>query len=253
MLIGTQNCRGLHLENDKVLNLKLMLDKEKIDILFLQETHVDNVKLAKSIENKLDGKLFWSLGSNNARGVGIYFNKHLDVHVHKFITDPFGRFLIIDANVEGDVIRLVNVYAPNDGTERKTFYTDLYPYFVIPKPIIFGGDLNCVKDTSIDKINGNPNKGMVGWAELSILTRDSNLIDIYRHKFPNKRTVSWTDGIRACLLDRLFMPRNLADKIQDVCLVPTTFSDHDLFKVKLSPLSLKVTAGEGYLIHVILC
>ena len=247
MLIGTQNCRGLHFDmNDKINNLKLLIEKEKLDVLFLQETHVDTLKLGKCIENKLEGKIIWSFGTNNARGVGIFFNESLDVNIHKFITDPFGRFLIVDVTIESNDLRLINVYAPNDGLERKNFYRDLYPYFVSPKPIFFGGDLNCIKDTSIDKINGNPDKGLIGWTELSILTRDSNLIDAYRHKFPNKRTVSWTDGLRACLLDRLFIPSNFANKIEHVCFVPTTFSDHDLFKCKLAPISLNVKAGKGY-------
>ena len=153
MLIGTQNCRGLHFDiNNKINNLKLLIEKEKLDVLFLQETHVDTLKLGKCIENKLEGKIIWSFGTNNARGVGIFFNESLDVNIHKFITDPFGRFLIADVTIESNDLRLINVYAPNDGLERKNFYRDLYPYFVSPKPIFFGGDLNCIKDTSIDKI-----------------------------------------------------------------------------------------------------
>ena len=248
MLIGTQNCRGLQLDNynNRVDSLKLMLEKEKLDILFLQETHVDNLKLGRSLENKLDGKIFWSFGTNNARGVGVYFNKNLDVNVYKFITDPFGRFLVIDGIVEGNDLRFITVYAPNDGLERKDFFIDLFPYFVTCKPIIFGGDLNCVQDTSIDKIKGDPNAGTKGWNELSMLTKDSNLIDVYRHMYPNKRTVSWTNGRTACLLDRIFIPSNLADNIDDVCFVPSPFSDHDLLKLKLSPISLNVTTGRGY-------
>ena len=119
MIIGTQNCNGLQLDKSKTDCLKTLVDKEHFDLLFLQETHVDTLKLGKSIENKLDGKMFWSFGASNSRGVGIYLSKLLEFHVHKFITDPFGRFLIVDATIEGNDFRIINIYAPNNPTERK--------------------------------------------------------------------------------------------------------------------------------------
>ena len=246
MIIGTQNCKGLQLDRSKTDCLKILLDKEKIDILFLQETHVDTLKLGKHIENKLDGKMFWSFGASNARGVGIYLSKFLEFHVHKFITDPFGRFLIVDATIEGHDFRIINIYAPNYPSERKTFYVNIYPYFVTNRSIIFGGDLNCVKNTTIDKINGDPNGGQIGWSELSVLIKDNKLSDVYRHKFPLKRTVSWSNGKIGCLLDRIFISSNLVDNIEEVKFLPTTFSDHNLFKCKLSPISVKIKPGRGY-------
>ena len=245
MWIATLNCKGLRQQN-KLDMLNTIIEKEHLDILFLQETHVDALKLGKSIENKIGGNMFWSFGTNNARGVSIYFNTSLDLNLHKFFTDPFGRFIIVDAKIREKEFRIINVYAPNNAAERKEFYTDLYPYFVTPKTLIFGGDLNCVKDPSIDKINGNPHNGTSGWNEISTLLRDSHLLDVYRHMYPKKLSVSWSDGTMACLLDRIFISNNLADKIEDASFVPITFSDHDLLKFKLLPLPPSVDVGKGY-------
>ena len=74
MLYGSQNCRGLRYKAD---SLKLLLQRNNLDILLMQETHVENLKIGKSIEKQLDGKIFWSFGPNNARGVGVYIKNHL--------------------------------------------------------------------------------------------------------------------------------------------------------------------------------
>ena len=123
----------------------------------------------------------------------------------------------------------------------------MYPYFLTPRTIIFGGDFNCVQNTAIDKIGGNPNKGTLGWNELAVLVRDNNLVDVYRNKNPNKIAVSWSDGPNTgFLLDRIFIPSQLAKYVENVSFVPCTFSDHDLLKVKLSPLPADIDAGKGY-------
>ena len=245
MWLATLNCKGLRLQN-KLDMLHSLIERECLDILFLQETHVDNLKCGKSIERKIGANIFWSFGTTQARGVGVYFKTTLDFHLHKFVSDPFGRFIVIDAKIDDKEFRIINVYAPNNAAERKEFYIELYPHFVTPKAIIFGGDLNCLKDPSIDKINGNPNNGTSGWNEISILLRDSHLVDVYRYKYPRKPTVSWSDGSMACLLDRIFISNNLANKIEDVSFVPISFSDHDMLKFKLLPLPPSVDVGKGY-------
>ena len=183
MWLATLNCKGLRLQN-KLDMLHALTEKEHPDILFLQETHVDTLKFGKTIERKIGAKIFWSFGTTHARGVGVYFNTKLDFHLHKFVSDPFGRFIVIDAKIEDKEFRIINVYAPNNAAERKEFYIELYPHFVTSKAIIFGGDLNCLKDPSIDKLNGNPNNGTSGWNEISTILKDSHLTDVYRYKFP---------------------------------------------------------------------
>ena len=245
MWLATLNCKGLRIQT-KLDMLQTLIEKEHLDILFLQETHVDTLKFRKSIENKLRANIFWSFGTTHARGVGVYINKKLDFHLHKFDTDPFGRFIVIDAKIKDKEFRIINVYAPNNAAERKDFYKELYPHFVTPKNKIFGGDLNCLKDPNIDKINGNPNNGTAGWKEINTILQDSHLVDVYRYKYPRKTTVSWSDGTMACLLDCIFISNYLADKIEDVSFIPISFSDHDMLKLKLSPLPPSDKVGKGY-------
>ena len=130
------------------------------------------LRLEKSIEKQLDGIIFWSFGPNNARGVGVYIKNSLNINIYKFTPDPFGRYIIIDFNLFEKDFRIINIYAPNNAPERKQFFIDLYPHFLTPKTIIFWGDFNCLQNTTIDKIGGNPHYGNVGWTEIATIVKE---------------------------------------------------------------------------------
>ena len=109
-----------------------------------------------------------------------------------------------------------------------------------------GGDFNCVIKTIIDKVGGNSDNRTYGWKEPEFVTKGNRLKYVYRHKFPNQLTVSWSDGQIGCLLDRFFIPNNLTNYIEEVSLVSSSFLGHDLLKLKLSELPNCVKMGKVY-------
>ena len=62
----------------KLESVRYYIEKFKLDILFLQETHVDNLQLGRTIENKLNGKIYWSFSFK--RGVGIFISNKLQAN-----------------------------------------------------------------------------------------------------------------------------------------------------------------------------
>ena len=52
---STINCNGLR-TSQKIDLLKTLIDREKVDIVFLQETHVDSLKLGNEISTSLGGE-----------------------------------------------------------------------------------------------------------------------------------------------------------------------------------------------------
>ena len=66
--------------------------RKRADILFLQETHCS--KLAED-EWRLDwgGRIIFSHGESNARGVAILFKKHFFCQITNIIADLEGRFI----------------------------------------------------------------------------------------------------------------------------------------------------------------
>lgn len=72
--------------------------KQKVDIIFLQETH-------STIEKEKQWKAEWGSpielahGSTNAQGVGTLFRNGFDCKVSNKIVDPFGRYLALEVKI----------------------------------------------------------------------------------------------------------------------------------------------------------
>ena len=60
----------------------LFITKEKVDIAFLQETHVDNMALGNEIAKILNGKIIRSFSHPRGKGVGIFISNTLSVDIH---------------------------------------------------------------------------------------------------------------------------------------------------------------------------
>ena len=188
--VGSLNVRGfrdLH-KRQQVFN---MFSLEGWDVLFIQETHCTNIKEAKSWGQNFNGKLFWSFGSKHSRGVGIILSPHLNFELGNFDFDFEGRFLILDLTINDVDFRFINVYAPNNGVERKTFINNLAKYLVTKRNLVLGGDFNFVDSISLDKKGGDTKAGDIGHAEMKALCTDFSLIDSFRLLYENKREFTW--------------------------------------------------------------
>ena len=90
------------------------------DISLLQETHSSN-KISKILQNEWGGgKILYSHGETNARGVAILFKHGNNYKIHKVYCDLAGRVLIIDVSLNENRVAIYNLYAPND--DKPVFY-----------------------------------------------------------------------------------------------------------------------------------
>lgn len=88
-------------------------------------------------------KCYFSFGTNKSRGVGIVIlNPHITVD--KYFLDLDGRLVYVDIYLLNVQYRIINVYAPNDESERCIFFDELYPICITQRTNILGGDFNCV-------------------------------------------------------------------------------------------------------------
>uniref|UniRef100_A0A3Q1GA52 exodeoxyribonuclease III n=1 Tax=Acanthochromis polyacanthus TaxID=80966 RepID=A0A3Q1GA52_9TELE len=112
------NVKGAN-ETVKGRKLLLYLKHKKVDICFLQETHLCDEESNK-LQRDWVGRVFFSANSSKQRGVAILIGKNLKVH--KQYSDEEGRWLAIDVDLLGVRYSLINIYAPN---------TDSPGFFVI--------------------------------------------------------------------------------------------------------------------------
>ncbi|CAF1671881.1 unnamed protein product, partial [Didymodactylos carnosus] len=88
----------------------------------------------------------WSHG-----GVLIMFKKHF--RLIDSSTDLIGRIVCAKLNVNNISLNVVNVYAPSDLDERKSFFLQLRSFIPSGRWTLVGGDFNCVSDSVRDRHN----------------------------------------------------------------------------------------------------
>ena len=105
------NVRGIRsLEKRKALSI--WLNKQKADIIFLQETY-SSVEIENIWRTQWNGKMFFTHGSNHSCGVITLVRNDLDFEEESCKCDQNGRFIILNASVQGVKYVFANIYAPN--------------------------------------------------------------------------------------------------------------------------------------------
>lgn len=81
----------------------LYLKQQKVDICFLQETHL-NTEDSTKLQRDWVGKIFCSAYSSKQREVCILFRKNLNITIHNQLSDGEGRWVAIDRTSRYQVI-----------------------------------------------------------------------------------------------------------------------------------------------------
>jgi hypothetical protein len=145
-----------------------------------------------------------------------------------------GRIVAIQIEHDNIITNVMNVYAPTLGPERKAFFDNLWHYKTGDNNIILSGDFNCIENTLLDKVGGNPLSGTVGFDELRDFTEQHNLGDVWRATHPQDLAFMWNtrDFSIHSRLDRWYIPNaelNTATSRIQAC----THSDHSLVEIKV--------------------
>ena len=139
------NVRGIvnATKRDKMF---LWFKNQNADIVLIQESHCTQSKLHR-FKSSWKGKSYYELtNSAFSKGVGILFKENIDVKVTDNISFGDGRALLINAELYGEKICIVNVYAPNRDHERTVFFRDLKSWILTNakciESMVIGGDFN---------------------------------------------------------------------------------------------------------------
>ena len=197
------------------------------DIFLLQETHVSCKSQAESVERVWRGKCYWSFGTGKSAGVAVFLSPKFSGSVQRFVFDSDGRVLSLLLQLNSFKFNLVNIYAPNGVSDRKTFFELLHHFFLSQGDYIIAGDFNCI-DCAIDKFHSNDFHSS-DKTSLTALKADFSLVDVYRKLNPHGVSFTWSNSSnsQACRLDRFFISQTLLKGVRSNQVLPCTFSDHD--------------------------
>ena len=105
--------------------------------------------------------MFFAHGSNQSCGVMTLIRKDLDFEDESYLCDPVGRFIILNATVQGVKYVFANIYAPNKVRDQCTYFKELQDRLdgIISSPeqkVVIGGDFNVTFDSNLDCFVGSP-------------------------------------------------------------------------------------------------
>lgn len=218
------------------------IKQQKIDILFVQETHF-TANILQQINNDFTQfNAFHSFGSTHSKGCSILINKRLEVSFIDTVTDGDCGYVFINLQMFDSIYSFFNIYAPNDKVSRNAFFNDIQNSISTLQQgiLLIGGDFNDVLSDK-DRLYKH-NSGSRPVKHLQTLIKQNNLIDIWRLLINTKSQFTWRrkNGFEKSRIDYWLIDENIVPliKLSDIrpALIQTT--DHLAVSVKItSPLN----------------
>ena len=241
--IITLNVRGL---NDKKKRQELFywLRKQDVDIIALHETHLGKDNDEWRWTREWDGQSYWTNVSTNSKGVALLFNRKFKYDILNIQKEKSGRLISASVKFGDKCVRLVCVYAPNDGNERvKFFRSTVEEHIDNEEHTILLGDFNCTLH-DVERY-GDVKRKEVGREELEALMKRQKLSDVYRKRHPDSTSFTYfkpNSSIRS-RIDFILLSEIMDVWVQDVRIITSVRSDHNAVKVKLKMVDEARGAG----------
>ena len=165
--------------------------------------------------------------------MAVFFSSKFSGSVLRFIFDSDGCILTVLLRIGEIMVNIVNIYAPNLVSDRKSFFSCLHHYFIAQGELIIGGDFNCVDSTS-DELNSD-NVHSLDKTSFSSLKSNFFLTDVWRKRNPRAISFTWSNSnnTQASRLDRFLISKFLFTKDCLCNISPCVFSDHDFLDLVL--------------------
>jgi exonuclease III len=217
------------------------------DVIFLQETHINDEEKAKRCRSEWEGTSFWGLGNHHSCGVAILFDKKLDLKINNSYCHPNGRLIKIDCTIDSQRYTLINVYAHNEIKPRNLFFEEISVLLQnCGGLLVLGGDFNCVEDPTLDKTKMSKRTRVDSFDKIKQIISSNDLIDTYRHLHPlGVATTYYCASARVSTrIDRVYVPSEEKTNIVEVSFLNVLGCDHRGVKLKLkTPVPPQ---GKGY-------
>ncbi len=239
----TLNVSGLQ-NKAKRANIFHWLKTQNADIAFIQETHCGSEKDKSQWGNEWGKQTYWTTSSRDTAGVAILFNPNKQYDITNIEIDNEGRWITLEIDLNDNKYRLANLYAPNKGTQRKTFFKSVCKKMIQGNiPVIMGGDFNCVLSKKDRRINNN--RSEEGQKELLQLMKDYELEDVYRRRFPSKSSYTYfkKNTNIASRLDMWIISKSIDSLIKSINSKVAPHTDH--YSVEITIQDSNIDKGPG--------
>ena len=205
-------------------------DGTRSDFTFLQETLASRDTVIADLRNTWPGKSFWSPALGKQGGVAVLVAEKTDFEIKQWKKDSSGRIISLLACLGSLRYNFINVYAPTNPRERKSFYETLHEYMFPSSVKIIAGDFNCF-ESEPDKFGGN----LTISSDLQDLGKSHRLLNVWRKTHDRQIQCTWFNAAKTIgsRLDKFFISQELFSNVKLCDIRPCIFSDHDSVDLEL--------------------
>ena len=233
--IFSQNYRGGLSVAAKRRDLFQFVRAKNYNFICLQDVPI-NSKLEPFAKAEWGNEIFFSSYITTSRGIMILIYNNFDHKVNRIKTDKNGNYIILDMDIQGKQITLVNIYGPNEHNPH--FYENLIQKIseFENENVIMCGDWNLVLDMEKDYDNySHVNNPKARKVVLNLL-EEENFIDVWRvmHEDTKKYTRRRLNPKKKqARLGYVLVSDPLFSCIVDSDIVPGYRTDHSGIIIKL--------------------
>ena len=142
------------------------------------------------------GNMYYSHGTNHCKGVLILVSDKLQFELKSASQDNDGRYVLIDALIQGSPFFLLNIYSPNKTSEQCTFFANILSVLdetdlSSSSQLIIGFDFNVHLDAEMDNENCGRVEKKDSVKNISDIKLAYDLVDVWRVRNPDKRQYTW--------------------------------------------------------------
>uniref|UniRef100_A0A671TPP2 Reverse transcriptase domain-containing protein n=1 Tax=Sparus aurata TaxID=8175 RepID=A0A671TPP2_SPAAU len=230
--------------NNVIKRRKILLEmeKEKADIVYLQETHLEKQEHEK-LKKITKSQVYYSTYNSKQSGVVIIIKPHVSFELEDCYTDKEGKYVLIVGKIEGLEISFLNTYYPPDtGPELMVQLIDL----LVTKTkgvVIMAGDLNLVMNSKLDSSSTKVHRAEKNASLLRKACSELGLVDIWRELNPDKKEYTCYSGRHSIYnrLDYFFMYKQNVTLVKTCYINSINMSDHAAISLTIS---LQISKGK---------
>uniref|UniRef100_A0A3Q3B436 Reverse transcriptase domain-containing protein n=1 Tax=Kryptolebias marmoratus TaxID=37003 RepID=A0A3Q3B436_KRYMA len=229
--IATLNLNGAR-EAEKRALIYQTLNRKKIDVIYLQETHSDQLT-ETDWAREWRGEVILSHGTSKSAGVGFLFSRAFTPNSMKVEHVIQGRCLLVKAKFDSFSIVFINIYAPTTNAEKKRFLEKVGERLGdcgSEDYVFIGGDFNCTENKLLDRNHAEPHPA--AQHVLRQLVSAHGLVDVWRRMHAGSRQYTWShileNRISLARLDRFYCFKHHFNVFKACQILPVAFTDHSL-------------------------
>lgn len=216
------------------------LKRSKIDIAFLQETHI-RVSDRSRLHRGWVGQVYQPNLHSKSRGVAIMISKNVSFMATEVHTDPAGRCVIVVGRLYTLPVILACIYGPNG--DDPNFFTSLFSHMpnMATHHLILGGDTNCVLSPFLDRSISKKAPLSKSAHAIQLFLETYGVVDVWRFYNPTSRAYSFYSPVHKTFsrIDHFFIDKRILHSTKNCDYGAIVISDHGPLSMKLQIPNIK--------------